>query len=136
MPNQLDTAALKTSLQAIFEDLDENKTAAIAADDIVDALDAALENEPTAGMPANLEMELEFKSANLTNYKTYGYTLGKLTLVEVWETSGMLTKLFSKTLAYTGTLLTTTVLTRVSDSATLTRTYAYSGSTLTSVTTS
>jgi hypothetical protein len=83
---------------------------------------------------ANLEMELEFKGAYLLNYKEFSYTGPRLTLVEIWDAPGKTLQLFSKTLAYTGARLTSTVLTRISDGATLTSTYAYTGANLTSIT--
>ena len=87
----------------------------------------------TTAQKLGLEMEMEFKAANLSNYKTYTYTGSNLTAVDIWTTPAMATKLFGKALTYDGSnQLTQSVLTRVSDGATLTRTLAYTGANLTS----
>jgi hypothetical protein len=77
------------------------------------------------GASLELEMEMAFKQANLTNYKVLTWTLGQLTAIDIWETPAMLVQLFGKTFSYTGDQLDQTVLTRMSDSATLTRSLAY-----------
>jgi hypothetical protein len=79
-------------------------------------------------------MEMEFKTAVLLYYKEFTYGGGNLTATNVWTTPAKLTKLFNKTFAYGGGKLTTTVLTRISDAATLTCTYAYTGVNVTSIT--
>jgi len=73
-----------------------------------------------------LELEMDFKASKLLCYKEPGsYTDGYLTLVDVWETPAKLVKLFSKALSYTDGLCTQSVLTRIADGATLTKTLTY-----------
>lgn len=79
----------------------------------------------SSGDKLALEMEMAFKTANLTNYKVLTWTLGQLTAIDIWTNPGMTVKLFNKVLSYTGDQLTSTVLTRITDSATLTKTLAY-----------
>jgi len=88
----------------------------------------------SAGSILNLEMEMEFKTASLLYYKTFSYTGVRLDTYNIYTNSGLGVQLFSKTLTYGGAILNQTVLTRISDSATLTCTYAYTGSNLTSIT--
>jgi len=89
----------------------------------------------SAGAILNLEMEMEFKTASLLYYKTFSYTGASLTAYNIYTNNTLLVQLFSKALTYDLTgKLTQTVLTRISDSATLTCTYAYTGVNLTSIT--
>jgi len=83
---------------------------------------------------SNLEMQLMFKTAILMYYTEYTYVTGKLTKIEVYSDIGKLTKLFTKTFEYTDGILTSTVLTRESDSAILTSSLAYIGGNLTTIT--
>ncbi len=108
-----------------------------AADDVtnkayVDAA-AAAGGVYSAAEKASLELEMEYKAANLLHYAEApvagGYVGGNLVLKNVWETSAKLVQLFSKVFSYDANdNLTSTVLTRISDSATLTKTFAYDGS--------
>jgi hypothetical protein len=82
----------------------------------------------------NLELELSQILSTLVCHVVYTYTGQKLTLLEIFTDATLVTKLFSKTLTYTGNNLTQIVLTRISDSSTLTVNYTYSGATLTSST--
>lgn len=82
---------------------------------------------------SNLELELAQLLATLDCFTELSYTGDKLTLIEIFTDSGMLTKLFEKTFTYTGDNLTTMTITRMSDGATITCSYSYSGSTLISV---
>lgn len=85
---------------------------------------------------ANLEMELQlaFSSSNLSNYKVLGFTGDNLTSIDIWTSPGMITKLYSKVLAYTGSRLDQVVTTRISDGAVLTRNITYVGDAVTSIT--
>jgi hypothetical protein len=80
-----------------------------------------------------MELEMEFKAANLYCYKEYSYTGSNLTGVTIYTDNTKVTTLFTKTLSYSGTKLTQTVLTRITDAATLTKTYTYTGGKLISV---
>ena len=82
---------------------------------------------------SNLELEMEFKAAQLTNFKEFTYTGKNLTAIDIYTDNTKTTKLFNKVLSYTGTNLTQTILTRVSDSATLTNDLVYSGNDLISI---
>ena len=62
------------------------------------------------------------------------YTGSNVTEIIYWDSPSMVTQLFTKNMTYTGGLVTQVVLTRISDSATLTKTIAYSGSQVSSVT--
>ena len=88
---------------------------------------------PTSTDASYLELELAFTAESPHTYRELIYTGDKMTTVNHWETPAMLTKLYQVDYTYTGDLLTTSVLTRISDSATLTKTFIYSGDTLLSV---
>tara|TARA_R100001244_G_scaffold25113_4_gene25570 strand:+ start:31992 stop:32651 length:660 start_codon:yes stop_codon:yes gene_type:complete len=81
----------------------------------------------------DLELELEFKLSNLSNFKELLYTGNNLISVNIYEDNTKTTLLFAKSLAYTGNNLTSTLLTRASDGATLSKALIYSGSRLISV---
>lgn len=81
-----------------------------------------------------IEMEMEFIAAKANYYQEFFYTGNQLTSAGVWTTAAKIEKLFGKTLTYAGNKLTQTLLTRVSDGATLTKTFAYTGNQLTSTT--
>jgi hypothetical protein len=73
-------------------------------------------------------IDLAFKSAYSTYYTEYVYTSGDLTQVNIWETSGKTTKLFTKDLVYTSGNLTSVTITDEISSDTLTKTLVYDGS--------
>ena len=81
-----------------------------------------------------LELELEYKFSSPDRYKELSYTGDQLTNVGTWEDNTKVVKLWNKDLSYTGDQLTQTVLTRISDSATVTKDFVYSGDQLTQVT--
>jgi hypothetical protein len=62
------------------------------------------------------------------------YTGSNVTQIIYWDTPAMSTQVFTKNMTYTSGLVTQVVLTRISDSATLTKTIAYSGTQVSSVT--
>ena len=62
------------------------------------------------------------------------YTGSNVTQIIYWDSPSMVTQLFTKTITYTAGLATQVVLTRISDSATLTKTIGYSGSNVSTVT--
>jgi len=82
-----------------------------------------------------LELELAFKSAHLSNYKEYAYDVGgNLIDIDIYDSSAKALLIFHKDLVYDGNgYLISSVLTRVSDGATLTKTYTYAGADLASV---
>ena len=84
-----------------------------------------------------LEMEMEFKTSNLENYKELTYDVNNyLSNVSIYYDSTKVTKLFNKDLTYTDGNLTSTLLERISDGVKLLRTFGYTSGSLTSVTTS
>lgn len=72
-----------------------------------------------------LELEMSFKAANLSNYKEFTYTAGDLTGIDIYEDDTKAVKLFNKIFTCISGTLTQLVLTRVSDSATLTKDFNY-----------
>ena len=81
-----------------------------------------------------MELEMEFKAASLYYYKEFSYTGTQLTGIGIYEDNTKVVTLFSKTLTYTDNKLTETNLTRISDSATLKKAFAYTGTQLISIT--
>lgn len=73
-------------------------------------------------------IDTEFLKAYTTYYTEYTYTSGDLTQVDVWDSAGKTTKLFTKVLAYTTGNLTSVTLTDEVNSNTLTKTLTYDGS--------
>ena len=82
-----------------------------------------------------MELEMEFKAAKLYYYKEFTYTNNQLTGVNVYENDTKSVQLFNKILTYTESKLTQTGLTRISDSATLTKIFSYTDNKLVSITT-
>jgi hypothetical protein len=80
-----------------------------------------------------LELEMEFKAANLYYYKELNYTDNKLTGVDIYTDNTKIVALFSKSLTYSDNKLMQINLTRISDGATLTKVFNYSGSSLINV---
>lgn len=81
-----------------------------------------------------IEMEMDFVAAKANYYKELSYTGDDLASIDIWTDVGKTEQIFGKVLTYTGGNLTQTVLTRVSDSTTLTKDLVYSQGNLTSVT--
>lgn len=73
----------------------------------------------------NIELELATILADIACFKEFSYTGTKLTLIEIWDSAAKLNLLFSKAFNYTGDLITSIVLTRLRDSAILTKTLLY-----------
>jgi hypothetical protein len=84
----------------------------------------------------NLELEMAFKAAVLSRYSEYTYAAKNLTRIDIYTDNTKVTQLFSKVMTYVGKNLTQTVLTRISDGATLTKSFTYVGKNLTNVTVS
>lgn len=82
---------------------------------------------------SNLELELEFKFSQLTNFKTLAYTGNNLTLVNTYVDNTLTDLIFTKSLFYTGSRLDQTILTRLSDGATVTKDLTYLANKLISV---
>ena len=80
------------------------------------------------------EMENAWKVAYTSYYKKFTFTAGNLTAITIYSDSGMGTTLFTKAFTYTTGNLTGIVTTRASDSKTLTKTLAYSGTDLDTIT--
>jgi hypothetical protein len=75
----------------------------------------------------SLEMEMEFKAAQLYNYKEFGYNAQKLlSTLDIYQDETKAVQLFSKTFSYTSQkLLEQTYLTRISDGEALVRFFSY-----------
>ena len=73
------------------------------------------------------EMEMDFKSIQLYAYKEFTYNASKqLTNIGIWTDGGMTVKIFNKDLSYNAQKqLVRTDLTRISDSETMARIFAY-----------
>ena len=79
----------------------------------------------TSGEKLAMELEMEFKAANLSYFKELGYTSGDLTALNIYTDTGKGTQLFSKTLSYdTSGNLANTLLTRITDSAKVLKVFA------------
>lgn len=76
------------------------------------------------------ELEEAWKLAYKSYYAEFSYTAGALTNVGIWNSAAKTTKLFNKDFTYVAGLLTTVVLTRISDSKTLTKTFTYNSGVL------
>jgi len=73
-----------------------------------------------------LEMEMAFTLTNLLNFKETSFTSGLLTNISTYTNSGKSIKLFNKDFIYdSNEILTTIILTRISDSNTLTKNLLY-----------
>ena len=84
----------------------------------------------------NLELEMEFKAAEIARFKELTYFGKNLTAVDLYTDNTKAVQLFGKAFTYVGKNLTQTVLTRTSDGATLTKDFTYVGKDLTAVTVS
>ncbi len=80
------------------------------------------------------ELLVLWKYAYATCYKEYTYGSGKLTSIDIWTTSGKVTKLFTRTFGYTGDLLTSMTTVDNISSKSLTKAFVYSGGQLTTAT--
>lgn len=76
-----------------------------------------------------LELEMEFKAANLSYFKELGYTSDDLTSLNIYTDTDKTTQLFGKTLSYdpSGNLVNT-LLTRITDNAQVLKVFSYDGS--------
>lgn len=83
-----------------------------------------------AAARAAIELEDQYAAAYASCSTTYGYTGDVLDTITVWTDGTKTVALFTVALTYDGGtgLLTSRVVTRVSDGATLTKTYSYDGS--------
>ena len=80
----------------------------------------------TNGEKLAMELEMEFKAANLSYFKELGYTSGDLTSLNIYTDTGKGLQLFGKTLSYdTSGNLANTLLTRITDSAKVLKVFAY-----------
>jgi len=80
------------------------------------------------------EMEEDWKNAYRSYYKKFTFAAGNLTTITIYDGVGMAVTLFTKAFTYTLGSLTGIVTTRNSDGATLTKTLAYAGTDLDSIT--
>ena len=72
-----------------------------------------------------IEMEMEFKAANDSYYKELSYEDGFLTNIGIWLDNTKVYQLFNKDLVYTNEMLSTSLLTRISDNAKLLKILEY-----------
>lgn len=79
-----------------------------------------------------LELELEYKTTSPSYFKELTYVSGSLTNISIWAPS-KITKLFNKALTYASGQLSQSILTRITDGATLTKDFTYSSGQLISV---
>ena len=79
----------------------------------------------TSGEKLAMELEMSFKASKLYYYKEFLYSGGNLTTIDIYESATKIVKLFSKTITYTSGNVTQTVLTRISDNATVTKSFDY-----------
>lgn len=113
---------------ALPQDIDVDSTPTFAGINITGTGDIVASLE-------DLELELAFKMANLYFYREFAYDVdGLLVGVGSWADNTKALKLFQLDLSYTGSDLTGSVLTRISDSATLTKVFGYTSGNLTSIT--
>ena len=77
----------------------------------------------------SLEMEMEFKAAQLYNYKEFGYNANKLlSTLDIYQDETKAVQLFAKTFSYNvQKQLEQTYLTRISDGEALVRFFTYDG---------
>ena len=100
-----------------------------------DLVGAAGSGSISASEKAALEMELSYKFSNPSNFKEMAYNVSdQLINVDTYTDSSKATQLYALVLTYSGDQLTQSVLTRNSDSATLTKDLIYSGDQLASLT--
>ena len=81
-----------------------------------------------------LGLEKLFAVAYNDHYTEFTYTGLDLTVVEIWENAGKTTKLFTRTLSYTGNNVTSVVTVDEQGTETLTLTLVYSGNDLVNTT--
>jgi hypothetical protein len=82
--------------------------------------------------PTSLQFGWSYQNPHY--YTQLTYTGSNVTGITYWDSPSMITQIFTKGITYTGGLVTQVVLTRISDSATLTKTITYSGSEVSTVT--
>ena len=80
------------------------------------------------------ELECLFKAAQSTKYTEFTYTGTDLTGVDIWDTSGKATKLFTKVISYSGGDISQITITDEIESSTLIKTFAYSGGNISTIT--
>lgn len=90
------------------------------------------EEDPSVSLYESVDailLEMAYDAANRSYFKEMGYVEGDLASITIYTDTTKETKLFTKTLAYTGSgNLTKLEILRESDSKKLTKQFAYSGS--------
>ena len=81
--------------------------------------------------PASMQFAWNYQVPHY--YTQLTYTGDNVTQIDYWDSPAMVTKIFNKTISYTGNLVTSVVLTRIVDGNTLTKNISYSGSSVTHV---
>lgn len=82
----------------------------------------------TSGEKLTMELEMEFKAANVSYFKELGYISDNLTSLDIYTSPAKVTQLFSKTLSYDASgNLANTLLTRITDTAQVLKVFAYDG---------
>lgn len=72
-----------------------------------------------------IEMEMAFKASNINNYKELIYNATDLIEIDYYTDNTKITKLFDKILSYNSGKLVQTILTRIDDGSTLTKSFSY-----------
>jgi len=78
------------------------------------------------GLRERSEIEGQFKVAQSTAYSEFIFVDGKLTSIDVWDTASKVTKLFTKTITYSGDDIDTVTLVDEVSGQTLTKTITFS----------
>lgn len=87
--------------------------------------------------PANnrrVRLEKMFNDAFDNAYTEFTYTGDNLTKIEIWDTAGKVSKLFTRDLSYTGDNLTSVTTTDEQSTEVLSTTFSYTGDNITNIT--
>jgi len=79
-------------------------------------------------------VEAEFNAAYDTAYHELTYSAGRLISVDIWVDNTKALKLFTKTITYTGSNITSIEIVDEINSNTLTKTFTYSGGNISTIT--
>lgn len=88
---------------------------------------------PPGSSPPELELHLFWELAHPSHYLKYLYSAGALTEIRMYTDNTLATLIMKKEFTYSGSDLSQIKITRLSDGAIETRTFAYSGGSLDNV---
>jgi len=80
------------------------------------------------------KMELDFNTSYDSQYKVFSYSGNLVSAIDIWTDSSQTTKLYSKSLYYTGSLVTSSTMIDNINSITQTKVFTYSGNNITNMT--